>query len=271
MRPSLRTEDFDTEKQVILEEIQMYERPAAVRHGRRHQGGSTSARIRWPAACWAPLDTITALSRRADAWLLRAPLQPRQHAASPRRANVDFRQAGGGRSRSAAAVGSRFDAERELPGAKVQAGVRIGRASEFHTSSTAATRPTRRRAKTPIALPRSCWPSIVGDDSGSRLYWDLVDPGSPKRRAWATTTTTASACFTRWISLCARRRRRMPQPCPAKFTNEFEAGGVTAEELAQAKSKVKSPRRAGQRTTAQPAVQRRRQLVDQPRVPHAEG
>ena len=29
----------------------------------------------------------------------------------------------------------------------------------------------------PIVMPPKFWRSVLGDDSGSRLYWELVDPG----------------------------------------------------------------------------------------------
>ena len=36
--------------------------------------------------------------------------------------------------------------------------------------------------------------TVLGDDSGSRLYWELVDPAWPSKPGSATTTTKAPAC-----------------------------------------------------------------------------
>ena len=51
-----------------------------------------------------------------------------------------------------------------------------------------APRPTTR-----CATPPTCWRLAVGDDSGSRLYWALVDPGLAESADIASTSTRAPA------------------------------------------------------------------------------
>ena len=63
LRPALRQADFDTEKNVILEEIAMYkDNPFWVLY-ERGDGDDTSASTRWATACSGTAETITALER----------------------------------------------------------------------------------------------------------------------------------------------------------------------------------------------------------------
>jgi predicted Zn-dependent peptidase len=81
--------------------------------------------------------------------------------------------------------------------------------------------------------------TIIGDDSGSRLYWELVDPGLVETASLGHYEYQGLGMMFTWLS-CA------PEDAEANFQrlNEVyllaEAKGCTEEELRQARSKVKA-------------------------------
>ena len=64
LRPALRQEDFDIEKNVILEEIALYEDQPQLPRVREADGRALRAATRWATACWARAESITALTRQ---------------------------------------------------------------------------------------------------------------------------------------------------------------------------------------------------------------
>ncbi len=173
MRPSLREEDFDTEKKVILEEIKMYDDQPPF-------GVDDKCR----AAFFGehPL-SHSVLGTAASVGALSA-TQMRQYFErrySPRNIVV----AGSGRidfARLCETVeqccGSwpTVETARPLPAAKTNAG--------FHVvcKETAAQEYVIMMCAGPKAADADRYAAkilatVLGDDSGSRLYWELVDPG----------------------------------------------------------------------------------------------
>jgi predicted Zn-dependent peptidase len=81
--------------------------------------------------------------------------------------------------------------------------------------------------------------TIFGDDSGSRLYWDLVDPGLVESASLGHYEYQGAGMYFTWISC-------NPEDAAENFARvqELQAiaerDGFTEEELHQAKSKVKS-------------------------------
>jgi predicted Zn-dependent peptidase len=79
--------------------------------------------------------------------------------------------------------------------------------------------------------------TIVGDDSGSRLFWELVDTGQAESASIGTQEYQGAGVFLTWLSclpdLTEDNLRRI-----AEVVAEVEADGVTEEELAQAKNKL---------------------------------
>jgi predicted Zn-dependent peptidase len=80
---------------------------------------------------------------------------------------------------------------------------------------------------------------IVGDDSGSRLYWELVDPGRAEQASLGHYEYDGAGVFMSYMScdpeLAADNYDRM-----LGVFREAESGGLSAEELLQAKSKLSS-------------------------------
>ena len=81
--------------------------------------------------------------------------------------------------------------------------------------------------------------TIVGDDSGSRMYWELTDPASPRPRRSGITSIWARACFTPG-SPASRTMVEENLNRLRGIYRQVELDGVTEDELQQAKNKVKA-------------------------------
>ena len=79
--------------------------------------------------------------------------------------------------------------------------------------------------------------TIVGDDSGSRLFWELVDTGQAESASIGTQEYQGAGIFLTWLAclpdLTADNLQRITDVVRA-----VEADGVTEQELEQAKNKV---------------------------------
>lgn len=79
----------------------------------------------------------------------------------------------------------------------------------------------------------------VGDDSGSRLYWELVDPGLAESASYAFHEYEDTGAF--YTSLVCDRDEASPDvEIVRRVLADVQAGGITAEELEQARNKVLS-------------------------------
>src|SRR6202008_2626463 len=81
--------------------------------------------------------------------------------------------------------------------------------------------------------------TIVGDDSGSRLYWELVDSGLAEQATLSHYDYQGTGLYMTYMSCdpdqAAENLRRIRQ-----VYGQAERAGVTEAELAQAKSKINS-------------------------------
>jgi predicted Zn-dependent peptidase len=236
LRPSLRKEDFDTEKQVILEEIKMYEdNPGSTAwdnarriHFADHPLGNTIL---------GSTESVTALT--ADQ--MRAYFDSRYTAPNivvAAAGNLDWPKflelvtAACG-NWSSATVGR--DNIRETAGAGgvhviakdgvVQENVLLmcpGPPAESKLRYTAAT----------LAV-------AVGDDSGSRLYWELVDPGKVESASCGSDQSQGCGLTVTSFS-CDPDDTAENLAVVRKILADVQKNGITAEELAQAKNKIAS-------------------------------
>ncbi|MCA9054084.1 MAG: insulinase family protein [Planctomycetaceae bacterium] len=78
---------------------------------------------------------------------------------------------------------------------------------------------------------------IVGDDSGSRLYWELVDPGEAEAAELAYNDYGDSGCWCTYLS-CAPEATRENLERIHELYADVNERLVTAEELEQARNKV---------------------------------
>jgi predicted Zn-dependent peptidase len=233
LRPALRPDDFETEKQVILEEIAKYddqppygahEKCLAAFFGEHPLGQSilgTTASIR-------------ALSRQQM-------LDYFEQRYSP--GNIVLAAAG------------RVDFEGLVEEATEYCGQWTGRAAQRHhppvqprTGFQVLHKPQAvqeyvvQLAPGPSARDDDRYPArllaaIVGDDVGSRMFWELVDTGRAETATLGTQEFEDAGAFCTWMAclpeLAADNLQRIRQ-----IVEQVQSEGVTEEELTRAKNKV---------------------------------
>ena len=235
LRPALREDDFETEKQVILEEIRMYEdQPpfgadekcraehyaghplgksvlgtlqsigrlpvAAMRdYFRRRYGPATIALV---GAGRIDFDALVASARR---WC--GPWEPGdgRRAVEPAPRQLSFRVL-------------------RKPSATQQYAVQLA-------AGPAATDPDRYAAK--------LLATVLGDDTGSRLFWELIDPGLAEQASLSHYEYEGAGVFMTYLS-CDPDRAPDNLRRILELYRRAEADAVAPAELEQAKSKVSS-------------------------------
>src|SRR6185436_18221181 len=80
--------------------------------------------------------------------------------------------------------------------------------------------------------------TIVGDDSGSRMYWELTDPGLAESASLGHYEYSGVGMFYTWLACEPNEAEANLQRLGAIY-RAIEADGVTEEELRQAKNKLK--------------------------------
>jgi predicted Zn-dependent peptidase len=236
LRPSLRDEDFDTEKKVILEEIAMYEdRPnycAYDRVRRLHFGTHKLGN-----SVLGTVASIGALRRE----------QMRDYF-SRRYAASNITVVGAGKFEwsqfldliarqcgdwSTGPVGR--DGLVEAPGTcgfEVVTKEKTAQEHVFLVSSAPA-------ADSPLHYAAGLLSMAVGDDSGSRLYWELVDPGlAESADTFYQDCDGAGAFFTSFNGEPDRTAENLELVRGVLF--DVQRDGIRAEELEQARNKALS-------------------------------
>jgi predicted Zn-dependent peptidase len=233
MRPSLRQEDFETEQQVIIEEILKYddqppygahERCMAAYFGSHPLGQSVLGTVA----------TVGALTPQA----MRAYFQQRYSPGNMvlvATGRVDFQQL-------VAAAQQRcgdwepFDTRRDVRAA-VGHGTSQRLTKEVATqayavqiSSGPSATDLRRYASRTLA-------TILGDDSGSRYYWSLVDSGLAEYAAMGAYEFDGAGVLMSYLCCAPAEADRNLQRI-REIQEEVERHGVTADELELAKSKI---------------------------------
>jgi predicted Zn-dependent peptidase len=233
MRPSLRTEDFDTEKKVIIEEIRMYQdNPMMV----TYEAAKTAHFAPHPLgqSVLGTVESIEALS------------------ADQMRAYFNERYVP---SNIVLAVAGKTEWERVVDLAKTACGSWEG--------------PEASRAVTPVrgtigfqtllrdednqetvigvadAPPlesddryaAALLTTILGDHTGSRLYWELIDPGHADGVDFSYQDYNGAGAFYTFLS-CDPDDAQANLERIAGVYRRAMADGVTADELTQAKNKV---------------------------------
>lgn len=235
MQPSLNQEDFDMEKNVILEEIGMYDdQPtftaydaAMATHFRGHPLGQ---------CILGSNESITALTSEQ---------MRTYHAAQYKAGNITL------------AIAGNTDLESLLP------------IIEKHCGSIPAGQPDRPLPAVPLAervhvvtressvqqhimqmgpAPTGSDPRrfaaellsvIVGDDSGSRLFWELVDPGFVETADMGYHEYDGAGAWASYLS-CMPDELEENMARMQQVFDDINANGVTEEEVEQAKNKVAS-------------------------------
>jgi predicted Zn-dependent peptidase len=233
MRPSLRDADFETEKQVIIEEIHMYrDNPMMVAYeaarelhfGPHPLGHSVLGSV----------ESITALG--ADA--MRA-YHGRRYGAP----NIVLAVAGKtdwdevrGLAEAHCGGWDGGPAPRVLTPARGSGGFQaLLRAEDTQqTVLGAADAPGLESADRHAAALLA---SVLGDQSGSRLYWTLIDPGYADGADVSYQDYNGAGCYYTFLS-CDPESVQENLARIAEVFRQVQAEGISEAELAQAKNKV---------------------------------
>jgi predicted Zn-dependent peptidase len=236
LRPSLRQEDFDTEKNVIIEEIGMYADQAS----------------------WAAYDNAKQL-HFADHPLGNTILgTPQSITALARDQMAAYHARRYGAKNVTVAAAGRFDFDRlvELV-AKSCGGWEAGDCDREGIRPAAGSKKsglvTKERflqeqlvlmspgpaANDPLRYAASTLATIVGDDSGSRLYWALVDTGLAEGADMGFHEYEGTGAFLTMVS-CDPAEANEDMKTVRNILATVQRDGVAAEELQQAKSKIGS-------------------------------
>jgi predicted Zn-dependent peptidase len=236
LRPSLRTEDFDMEKKVIIEEIGMYEdQPMWSAYDaakRAHFAGHPLAN-----SILGSVESIKSLKRdQMHAYFKRRYVAP----------NITVVAAGrfpwkrllslvekhcGGWERGA--VGRK--GVRETKGAGTFQVVKKEKVTQEHVFMISPGPPV----ESPLRYAADILATVVGDDSGSRLYWALVDPGLADSADTSFHDYQGTGSFYTSFS-CDPSKVQTNLEITAKILREVRQNGITEDELRQAKSKIGS-------------------------------
>jgi len=233
LRPSLREDDFETEKQVILEEIQMYDdQPpfGADDKGRAAYFGSHPL----GRSVLGTAESIRGLTSEAMGDYFRRRYSPGNIvlAAAGR---IDFDELVSCIEHNCGhwapvVTGRTVEPAAARDGFKVLQKESATQQYLLQIAAGPAAEDSDRYAAKLLA-------TVLGDDSGSRLYWELVDPGLVEHISLSHSEHQGAGMMMTYMS------------CEPEATAENlarilkvyrEADGITAAELEQAKSKVRS-------------------------------
>ena len=235
LRPSLRQADFDTEKQVILEEIQMYDdqppfgaddRCRALFFGSHPLGRSVLGTA----------ESVRNLSSEAMGDYFRRRYSP-GNIVLVGSGRIDFDEFTAAAQRCCghwAPVAT----SRAVEPANAQDGFKLivkESASQQYLLQIAA----GPAAEDDDRYAAKLLATVLGDDSGSRLYWELVDPGLAEHASLCHSEHEGAGMMMTYLCCDAQQTaenfRRM-----LKVFHSAEADGITPAELEQAKNKVRS-------------------------------
>ena len=233
MRPSLRPEDFETEKQVIIEEILKYEdQPPFGAHEKcmsayfgSHPLGMSILGTPESVGAMTPEAMRTYFDRRyspANITLVGC-------------GNVDFNSLVEATTRLCADW-VQFDAGRDArPADGVPGAQQLTKDSAMQQYTVQIS--SAPSATDPLRFASRILSSIVGDDGGSRFYWALVDPGLAEYAGAAAYEFDGAGILMSYLC-CTPDDAERNLECVQKIQRELETAAVTQDELELAKSKI---------------------------------
>jgi predicted Zn-dependent peptidase len=235
MQPSLRQEDFDMEKNVILEEIGMYDdMPSFTAYDNvmaTHFSGHPLGQ-----SILGTNESITALT--ADQ--MRA-----YHKQQYNAANITMAVAGNTTIASVLELAEQFcgsippgNSSRQLPAVEPQS------RSEFIVRDGSGHQHVMQMGMAPLASESLRFAAellsvIVGDDSGSRMFWDIVDPGHADSAELGYNEYDGAGTWMMYLSCHPDQTAENLQRMQDIF-DVVNKDGVTEDELEQARNKVAS-------------------------------
>lgn len=235
MQPSLRQEDFDTEKKVILEEIGMYEdQPGFTAYDHvmatHFQGHPLGQSI------LGTNESIEALTST----------QMRQyHAEQYKAGNMTLAIAGNTDIDSLMEIVDRHcggipagKTERSAPAFEPQPRLHMVH-RESSVQQHVMQMGTAPQGDHELRFAAELLSVVVGDDSGSRLFWEMTDPGFVDCADLGYGEFDGAGTWITYLSCEPEDVEKNLQRMQAVF-DEVNAGGITEEELEQARNKVAS-------------------------------
>jgi predicted Zn-dependent peptidase len=236
LRPSLRTDDFDMEKNVIIEEIGMYEdQPMWSAYDaakRAHFAGHPLAN-----SILGSVKSIKALKRdQMHAYFKRRYVAPNITVVAAGRfpwkqlvALVE-KHCGGWEKGPIGRKGVR-----ETKGAGTFHVVKKDKVAQEHVFMISPGPPV----ESPMRYAADILATAVGDDSGSRLYWALVDPGLADSADTSFHDYQGAGSFFTSFS-CDPGKVEKNLEISMRVLHDVCKQGITEDELRQAKSKIGS-------------------------------
>ena len=233
MRPALREDDFNTEKKVILEEIAKYDdQPPYGAHDK-----CMSAFFSPPPLGRSILGTSASIEALAPEQMRRyfeARYSP-SNIVLAAAGNVDFDKLV---ADAAEWCGGwpRHDAPRSTPRAASRAGFHLLRkdsAKQQYTLELGAFPASADKDRFAARLLAT----IVGDDTGSRLFWDLVDSGEAEYCGMSNYEYQGTGVFSTYLCCPPEAARELWTRMDAVLA-DVQANGVTDDELQRAKAKL---------------------------------
>lgn len=235
LRPSLREEDFTKEKQVILEEIGMYlDQPpygADDRIKALYFGGHPLA-----SSVLGTKESVSAISAEGMRRYFEARYSPKNIVIAavgkidfPKLVSWAEKYCGHWKPFEATRVKSQPAFEPSFLALEKSTSTQQ---YVMHMSPGPAARDSDRYAAKLLAM-------VVGDDTGSRLYWELVDPGLAESVSLGHAEYVDCGAYMTYLSCDPERTAENLKRVLAVY-RKVEASGITREELEQAKSKVNS-------------------------------
>lgn len=231
--PTLRQDDFDMEKKVILEEIGMYEdQPSSVAYDRAmqlHFGDHDLGQ--------------SVLGTTASVSALTSEQMRSYHAEHYRAGNIVLAVAGNTDWKTVLDLAQQhcghWPAGRSLR--NITSASHRGQ-SLFVTKESSQQEQIIQLASAPDCHdPRrfaaELLTVIVGDDSNSRLYWDLVDPGLAESAECGYYEFEGAGTFLTFLNGSPESARENLERI-RKLYEDINTNGVTADELEQAKNKI---------------------------------
>jgi predicted Zn-dependent peptidase len=235
MRPSLRSEDFETEKQVIIEEINMYadqppyggyERIMAEFFGSHPLGQSVLGTE----------ETVSGLTPDA----MKAYFQQRYSPANIALAaagQIDFDQLVSDAEKFCGHW-ERFDAPRSIQTAEYQSGF-VSMHQPVSTQQYILQLAPGPASNDADRFATRLMSTIVGDDSGSRMYWEFLDTGHAESAGMGGYEYDGSGSIMTFLC-CDPARAQDNLGRLAELQHRVATEGVTERELELAKRKVAS-------------------------------
>lgn len=233
MRPSLRKDDFETEKQVIVEEILKYEdQPPFGAHEKcmeAYFGDHPLAKN-----VLGTVDSVGAMTPEGMRDYFERRYSPGNITLAAA-GNIDFEQLIANAEKHCGDWQS-FEAERTTPSVSGTVGRQhINKESTSQqyavqvSSAPSATDPQRFAAR--------LLTYILGDDSGSRMYWSIVDPGLAEYAAMSAYEFDGTGIMMSYLC-CAPEDAEANLDRMSTIQSDVEKTGVTEDELELVKSKV---------------------------------